>query len=113
MLFKIGLVVLIVGTLADAYSTYRALRWGAREKNKVSKRIIAWAEPRWGLKTAVSIAALWFDALIVGGFLVFLGTRGAGQAAGIFALALGLLQLAVARKNMKVARRVRERRLPQ
>lgn len=111
MLFTIGIVVLVLGTLADAYSTYRALRWGAREKNTISRKIIEWAEPRWGLKTAVSIAAIWFDGIVVGGYLIVLDLVGAGDSAGVFALVLGGLQLAIARRNMTIARRARARRV--
>lgn len=109
-MFRAGLIVLALGTLADAYSTWRALRWGAREANPVSRWIMRQVLDRGGsLKLAVFAGAVLLDLVILGAFFGLLRAIGAGPEIGILAMVFGAAQLVVARHNMRVARRAKAR----
>ena len=104
-----AIVVAVVGTVADWYTTRAFMKRGFREANPVGRAVIQWVKRRGGGINAQAFAsALAVDGVIIGGFSVFLWRGIAGLGAAIFFLFLaGGIQILAAIWNVRLMRRYR------
>ena len=106
-----GIVVVILGTIADWYTTKEFRRIGLREANPIARWIMEQVQRRGGgMRAQVFAATLVFDGLVIWGMVAGLAWWSGTQAAALWLIAAGVAQLVVAYRNRSAIERETERR---